>query len=42
MAEASRTDWSSLKEIRIEFDNPLQADAVSVWSRARRPAPVPP
>ena len=27
MADASRTDWRSLKEIRIEFDNPLQADA---------------
>lgn len=32
MAEASRTDWSSLKEIRIEFDNPLQADAVEDYN----------
>ncbi len=28
MAEGVHTGWDSLKEIRIEFDNPLQADAV--------------
>ncbi|HVI57849.1 MAG TPA: porin [Luteimonas sp.] len=27
MAEGTRTDWHSLAEIRIEFDNPGQADA---------------
>jgi long-chain fatty acid transport protein len=27
MAEGSRTDWHSLQEIRIEFDNPAQADS---------------
>ena len=32
MADVSRTDWSSLKEIRIEFDNPLQADAAEDYS----------
>ncbi len=32
MAEVSRTDWSSLQEIRIEFDNPLQADSAEDYS----------
>lgn len=32
MAETSRTGWSSLKEIRIEFDNPVQADSVEDYS----------
>ena len=32
MAEVSRTDWHSLKEIRIEFDNPLQADSAEDYN----------
>ncbi|MBD9480427.1 outer membrane protein transport protein [Pseudoxanthomonas sp. PXM02] len=32
MAEGVHTGWDSLKEIRIEFDNPLQADAVEDYS----------
>ncbi len=32
MAEASRTDWRSLKEIRIQFDNPVQADTAEDYS----------
>lgn len=32
MAEASLTGWESLREIRIEFDNPLQADSVEDYS----------
>ncbi|MEO6517981.1 MAG: outer membrane protein transport protein [Pseudoxanthomonas sp.] len=32
MADVSRTDWHSLQEIRIEFDNPLQADAAENYS----------
>lgn len=28
MGEMVRTDWSSFEEIRIEFDNPAQADSV--------------
>ena len=32
MAEASRTYWSSLAEIRIEFDNPVQADAAEPYN----------
>ena len=32
MAEASRTGWSSLREIRVEFDNPVQADAVEPYN----------
>jgi long-chain fatty acid transport protein len=32
MAEATRTDWSSLQEIRIEFDNPVQPDSVEDYS----------
>ena len=32
MAEATRTDWRSLKEIRIEFDNPAQPDSVEDYS----------
>jgi len=32
MAEATRTDWSSLQEIRIEFDNPAQPDSVEDYS----------
>ncbi len=32
MADVSRTDWNSLKEIRIEFDNPLQADAAEDYN----------
>ena len=31
MAEASRTGWSSLREIRIRFDNPVQADAAEPY-----------
>lgn len=31
MAEASRTDWHSLKEVRIEFENPVQADAAEAY-----------
>ena len=32
MAEGSKTDWHSLKEIRIEFDNPAQPDAVEDYN----------
>ena len=32
MAEASMAGWSSLKEIRIEFDNPVQPDAAEDYS----------
>ncbi len=32
MAEGTRTDWHSLKEIRIEFDNPGQADAAEDYN----------
>ena len=32
MGEVSRTDWRSLKEIRIQFDNPRQADSVEDYS----------
>ncbi|MEL1263279.1 OmpP1/FadL family transporter [Pseudoxanthomonas putridarboris] len=32
MAEGVHTGWDSLKEIRIEFDNPLQADAVENYN----------
>jgi long-chain fatty acid transport protein len=32
MAEGTKTDWHSLKEIRIEFDNPLQADSAEDYS----------
>lgn len=32
MAETSLTGWSSLREIRIEFDNPVQADAVEPYN----------
>lgn len=32
MAEATRTDWSSLQEIRIEFDNPAQPDSVEDYN----------
>lgn len=31
MAEASRTDWHSLKEVRIEFENPVQPDAAEAY-----------
>ena len=32
MAEGVHTGWDSLREIRIEFDNPLQADAVEDYN----------
>jgi long-chain fatty acid transport protein len=32
MAEGVHTGWDSLKEIRIEFDNPLQADAAEDYN----------
>ena len=32
MAEASLAGWDSLKEIRIEFDNPVQADSAEDYS----------
>lgn len=32
MAEASLTGWDSLREIRIEFDNPLQPDSAEDYS----------
>ncbi|WP_296281335.1 outer membrane protein transport protein [Pseudoxanthomonas sp.] len=32
MAEVTRTDWSSLQEIRIEFDNPAQPDSVEEYN----------
>lgn len=32
MGEVSRTDWRSLKEIRIEFDNPRQPDSAEDYS----------
>ncbi|GAB3312530.1 OmpP1/FadL family transporter [Luteimonas notoginsengisoli] len=32
MAEASLAGWDSLKEIRIEFDNPVQADSAENYS----------
>lgn len=32
MAEATFTRWHSLKEIRIEFDNPAQADAAEPYN----------
>ncbi|HET6397226.1 MAG TPA: outer membrane protein transport protein [Pseudoxanthomonas sp.] len=32
MGEVSRTDWRSLKEIRIEFDNPRQADSAEDYN----------
>ncbi len=32
MAETSRTGWSSLREIRIEFDNPRQADSAEDYN----------
>ncbi len=32
MAETSRTGWSSLQEIRIQFDNPAQADSAEDYS----------
>ncbi|MET0814396.1 MAG: outer membrane protein transport protein, partial [Pseudoxanthomonas sp.] len=32
MAEASRTDWSSLQEIRITFDNPAQPDSAEDYN----------
>jgi long-chain fatty acid transport protein len=32
MAEVTRTDWSSLQEIRIEFDNPAQPDSVEDYN----------
>ena len=31
MAEASRTDWRSLREVRIQFDNPVQPDAAEEY-----------
>lgn len=31
MAEASKTRWHSLQEIRIEFDNPVQADSAEAY-----------
>ena len=34
MAEASRTDWTSLQEIRIEFDNPVQPDSAEEYNWA--------
>ena len=32
MAEAARTGWSSLREIRIQFDNPVQADSAEAYN----------
>ena len=32
MAETSRTGWSSLQEIRIQFDNPAQADSAEAYN----------
>ena len=32
MAETTKTDWHSLKEIRITFDNPVQPDAAEDYS----------
>ena len=32
MAETVRTGWSSLREIRIQFDNPVQADAAEPYN----------
>jgi long-chain fatty acid transport protein len=32
MAEAAKTDWHSLEEIRIEFDNPVQPDSAEDYS----------
>ena len=32
MAEASLTGWDSLREIRIEFENPLQADSAEDYN----------
>lgn len=32
MAEVTRTDWSSLQEIRIEFDNPVQPDSAEEYN----------
>lgn len=32
MAEASRTDWQSLREVRIQFDNPVQPDAAEAYA----------
>lgn len=32
MAEVSRTDWTSLREIRITFDNPAQADSAEDYN----------
>ena len=32
MAETSRTGWSSLREIRIQFDNPRQPDSAEDYS----------
>lgn len=32
MAEVSRTDWTSLQEIRITFDNPVQADSAEDYN----------
>ncbi|WAC62604.1 outer membrane protein transport protein [Pseudoxanthomonas sp. SL93] len=32
MAEVTRTDWSSLQEIRIEFDNPAQPDSAEEYN----------
>lgn len=32
MAEAARTDWHSMKEIRIQFDNPGQPDSVEDYN----------
>ncbi len=36
MSEYQRTDWSSLKEIRITFDNPAQPDSAEdyLWEKA--------
>ena len=34
MAEATRTEWSSLQEIRIEFDNPGQPDSAEEYNWA--------
>lgn len=32
MAETTRTDWHSLEEIRIQFDNPAQPDAAEPYN----------
>lgn len=32
MAEGTRTDWHSLQEIRITFDNPAQAEAAEAYN----------